>query len=371
MKILIATGLYPPEIGGPATYSQCLEELLPLHGRAVSVLPFSRVRKFPKIIRHIVYFFLILREGWHSDVIYAQDPISVGIPSMCAAFLMRKTFLLKIVGDYAWEQATQRFAFSGTPEDFQTATVHPVARLLRALERLVARRAKAVIVPSKYLGKIVRLWGVPQKKLQVIYNGIESLGETGNKMVLRGLINFHGKLLISVGRLVPWKGFGVLIEALPHLREQFPDLKLLIVGSGPQLPLLEQKAQELHLENEIIFTGALSRDVLIRYIRASDVFVLNTSYEGLSHQILEVMAVGVPVVTTAIGGNPEVIEHEKNGFLIKPNDLTALVRYTGDLLQHAQLRAKIVSAGKRTVLGFSNEKMVAETSTFLKKIEKS
>ncbi|HEY4474190.1 MAG TPA: glycosyltransferase family 4 protein [Candidatus Paceibacterota bacterium] len=368
MRVLITTGLYPPEIGGPATYSKCLAENLPAEEIEVSVLLFSRVRKFPKIIRHIVYFFLVLREGWGADIIYAQDLVSVGIPSMCAVFLIRKTFLLKVVGDYAWEQATQRAGFTGTTEEFQTAELLFLPQLLRALERLVARSATAVIVPSKYLGKLVRAWGVPQKNIKLIYNGIEAMGSTGNKLVLRGLINFHGKLLISVGRLVPWKGFMGLIETMPRLRKRFPDLKLLIVGSGPELSRLEQKAADVGLENEVIFTGALTRDVLIRYIRASDVFVLNTSYKGLSHQLLEVMAVGVPIVTTNIGGNPEVIEHEKNGFLVAPNDTAALARYTGDLLQNTQLRAKIVSAGKRTVTGFSNEKMVAETVAFLKKV---
>jgi glycosyltransferase involved in cell wall biosynthesis len=145
-------------------------------------------------------------------------------------------------------------------------------------------------------------------------------------------------------------------------------LKLLIVGSGPELSVLEKKATDLGLADEVIFTGSLTHDVLIRYIRASDVFVLNTSYKGLSHQILEVMAVGVPVVATNVGGNPEIVENGKNGYLVAPNDLTALVARVSDLLANAALRAKIVAAGKRTVEGFSNDKMVAETAVFLKKV---
>src|SRR3989344_2242944 len=105
MKVLIATGLYPPEIGGPATYSKCLEELLPAQGIKVAVLPFSRVRRWPKVVRHIAYFFLVLREGYRTDAVYAQDPVSVGLPAFFGAFLMRKPFFLKVVGDYAWEQS--------------------------------------------------------------------------------------------------------------------------------------------------------------------------------------------------------------------------------------------------------------------------
>lgn len=368
MKILITTGVYPPEIGGSAMYSKYLNELLPTHGFKVTVLPFSQVRKHIKIFRHFVYFFLILREARDVDIVYAQDPIAVGISSMCAAFLLRKKFVLKVVGDYAWEQATERFGFFGSLEEFQSAKVHIRVNVLRYLERVVARSARIVVVPSKYLGTLMRSWGVSQKKVKLVYNGLEHLGDTGNKMVLRGLIHFHGSLLISVGRLVPWKGFTALIEMLPHLREKFPDLKLLIVGSGSGLSALEQKAIDLGLADEVIFTGTLTRDVLIRYIRASDVFVLNTSYKGLSLQILEVMAVGVPVVTTNIGGNSEVIESGKNGYLAAPNDVTALTAHVSDLLANATLRAKIVAAGKRTVEGFSKEKMVTETAALLKKV---
>jgi glycosyltransferase involved in cell wall biosynthesis len=342
--------------------------MMPGKGISVSVLPFRRVRKYWKMFRHLAYFFLVLREGMKADVIYAQDPISVGLPSAIAAFFLRKPFLLKVVGDYAWEQASQRFGYGRTPDSFQEADVSFFARALRTLERWVAARARAVIVPSKYLGTLVRAWGIPKQKIKVILNGVEDFGDTGNKQVLRGLIKFHGKLLISAGRLVPWKGFAGLIEMLSILKREFTDIKLLIVGGGPGMANLEEKAVAAGVGGDIIFTGPLERDILLRYIRASDVFVLNTAYEGLSHQILEVMAVGVPVVSTRVGGNPEIIDHGIDGFLAKHNDIPALAKHTGGLLRDAALRAKIVAAGKKKVRQFSNERMVAETAQFLKKI---
>ncbi len=366
MKLLITTGIYPPEIGGPATYSRILEKELPQRNITVSVLPFRRVRQFPKIIRHIAYFFLVLREGRAVDMIYAQDPMSVGLPSALAAFVLRKKFILKIVGDYAWEQSTQRFGFAESIEAFQYATLSFFPRALRALERWVATRAVRIIVPSKYLGKIVTSWGVPSKKISVIYNGIEELKDTGNKAVLRGLLKFQGKLIVSIGRLVPWKGFDTLIRSMPHFKEKFPEVKLLIIGSGPDLEKLEALAQELGVADDVIFTGALERDILIRYVRASDVFVLNTAYEGFSHLILESMSVGVPVVTTKVGGNVEVIDHEKNGYLVKLNDMNGLVNSTSALLANATLRASIVLSAKRRAKQFSNERMVEETSKLLK-----
>ena len=102
MKILIATGLYPPQIGGPATYSKLLKDELPKHGIDTEILPFREVRKWPKIVRHFIYFLKVLQKGRNVDVVFAQDPVSVGLPAMLASKILGKIFLLKIVGDYAW-----------------------------------------------------------------------------------------------------------------------------------------------------------------------------------------------------------------------------------------------------------------------------
>jgi len=92
MKILVATGLYPPEGGGPSTYAKALFDELPKQGVSVEVLPFSRVRKYPPVIRHMVYFFLCLKLSKEVSVIYAMDPVSVGLPASLAALFSGKKF---------------------------------------------------------------------------------------------------------------------------------------------------------------------------------------------------------------------------------------------------------------------------------------
>jgi glycosyltransferase involved in cell wall biosynthesis len=366
MRVLIATGLYPPEAGGPATYSAVLEKELPRSGIATDVLPFSRVRRLPKVFRHLAYFWHAFKGAKDADLVYALDPVSVGLPALFAAKLRGKRFLIKIVGDYAWEQASQRSGFTGSLEEFQYVELPFFPKALRALERYVAKQAVRVVVPSKYLAKIVGEWGVPKKRISVIYNGMEEVEDPGNKPVLRGLLKFRGKLLVSVGRLVPWKGFKELIALLGDLRKEFPELKLMIIGAGPDMAMLEAEAASRGLADDVIFTGALSRDVLLRYVRLSDVFILNTRYEGFSHQILEVMAVGVPVITTKIGGNPEAVTHDKDGFLTAPNDLAKMAGYAKALLTDGALRMRIVAAAKRKVRQFSDERMLTETVRLLR-----
>ena len=97
MKILIATGIYPPSVGGPATYSKILRDELPKRGVEVSVLSFDEVRHFPKGVSHVSYFLKIISRGWGVDVIFAQDPVSVGLPAFFAALLMGKRFFLSSV----------------------------------------------------------------------------------------------------------------------------------------------------------------------------------------------------------------------------------------------------------------------------------
>src|SRR3989344_45899 len=118
-KILIATGIYPPDIGGPATYSKLLMDELPKRGFKVSVLSFGSVRHLPKLIRHLVYAWRLALMAIKYDVILAQDTVSVGLPAMIVSKIFRKKFLIRVPGDYAWEQAVQRFGVKETIDEFQ------------------------------------------------------------------------------------------------------------------------------------------------------------------------------------------------------------------------------------------------------------
>ena len=369
-KILIATGIYPPDIGGPATYSKLLADELSKHNFNVSVLSFGEVRKLPKILRHIVYFFKVWHRGKKADIIFAQDPVSVGLPAVLAAKILRKKFLLKIVGDYAWEQFQarneKRKTQNGsrnfiTVEKFQNQRFDFKTEIRRKIERWVAKKAKKIIVPSIYLKKIVSMWGINDKKISVIYNGLKYNQESGNRETIRALLQFEGKLIISAGRIVQWKGFDTLIKIFPDIKKKFNDAKLIVAGSGPDLDKLQKLINDKGLSDNIAFTGALPKEVLLRYIKASDVFVLNTGYEGFSHQLLEVMDVGIPLITTKIGGNPEIIKDGENGLLVGYNDEKGLEKSITKLLSDKKYANKLAEEAKKKVKEFSEERMIKET----------
>ncbi|KKU82075.1 MAG: Glycosyltransferase [Parcubacteria group bacterium GW2011_GWA1_47_8] len=370
MKILIATGIYPPQIGGPATYSKLLADKLPEQGHVVKVVNFGSVLHLPFVARHTAYFFKVVRAAWGVDCVYAQDPVSVGLPAMLAAKLLRKKFFLKVVGDYAWEQGVQRFGITDMIDDF--SKVHEehegysfMVRLLKRIEWRVAMGARHIIVPSNYLKGIVVNWGIPDSKITVIHNGFDAPVIKGNKETLRAGLSMSGYTMLSVGRLVPWKGFVELIGMMPNILLRIPAARLIIAGDGPDRDALAKKIASLHLEQAVTLVGKLPQEKLFEYIRASDVFVLNTAYEGFAHQLLEVMALGTPIVTTNVGGNEEMLEDGKNGLLVTHNEFEDFVQAIAKLHDDKVLAETLTKNAKDRLTAFSNERMLAETAQVL------
>lgn len=351
MKLVIATPLYPPEIGGPATYAKLLVDGLSAKGMdsthstssgqagspqvEVELVKFSDVRHLPKIIRHYAYYRRVLKAARGADAVLALDPVSVGLPAMWAARRAGKPFIVKIVGDYAWEQGRQRFGVGQNLDEFvKTKKVPFQVRVLRRIQTRVALRATRVIVPSEYLKGIVASWKIPEEKIYVVYNGIELPTHLPTPQRNDGEF-----LIVSAGRRVPWKGF----DALERVVSRNSSWHLFIASGMPRAETLG-------------------------WVQGADVFVLNSAYEGFSHALIEAMMLGTPVVATNVGGNPELVEDGVTGLLIPPDDDEALFAALNAIAQDtaaAQTRAATAQARVKT---FSIETMLSATATILKNL---
>lgn len=364
MRLLIATPLYPPELGGPATYATILEQELPPQGVAVQVEAFSGVRQLPRIVRHIVYFFRLLRKGRDADCLLALDPVSTGLPALLAARLLRKPFVVKVVGDYAWEQGTQRYGVSLPLDEFvHTKHVPTQVELLRTLETWVTKQASLVIVPSEYLKRIVCAWGVPQQHIEVVYNAMQQ--ETPGVLPEDAFLSTRPKI-VSAGRLVPWKGFGALIDAVVDLQQTFPDAMLLVAGDGPDRASLEAYGRA-RLGSQVHFLGTLTHAETLALIQDADVFVLNSTYEGLSHILIEALSLGTAVIATSVGGNPELITNRENGILVPSGDREALKEALKTMLSDDALRTRLKQEALQTSTRFSSGIMSTRTAELLTK----
>lgn len=369
MKVLVAAPLYAPEIGGPATHIKILEEAFPKWEIEIVAYPFARVRRFPKIFRHFIYMCGLMRRMRGVSVVYALDPVSVGLPALLAAKVCGKPFVLRVGGDYAWEQATQRFGVTMFLDEFvRKPEEQPRAvRMLVRIEQFVARHADEVIVPSEYLKRVVVAWGVSVAKLTTVYNAFDRFGTDEDKDAIRSDLRYQGFVIASAGRFVPWKGFMTLIELIAQLRSGGVDAMGVIIGDGPEEEALRARAEKSGIIDHIHFPGRLSHEELARAIKGADIFVLNTGYEGFSHQLLEVMALGIPVVTTSVGGNGELIEHEKTGLLVPYDDKEALLAAVRRLKERPEEAQAFVRAAHARALSFTTEQLVEGVATVLKR----
>lgn len=358
MKLVIA-GIYPPDSGGPATYAVALERELPKFGIEVLVVPFGSVRHLPKLVRHIVYVWKLLESMRDSDVLLVQDPVSSGLPALFATILTRKPLIVRIGGDYAWEQGVQRFGVKDSIDDFQTKRYGVRIELLRMIQRFVVRRAKVVVAPSKYLGKIIESWVSSEERVSVVYNGVE-LPVVNSEPADRP----EGTLIVTAGRLVPWKGFDELILVISKEKEWH----LIIVGDGPDKERLEKVAKKEGCDNRVTFIGSLPRDELIGWASVADVFVLNSSYEGLSHVMLEVQSIGTPIVATNIPGNAEVITHEKNGLLSDVHSIDALRDSVKRLIDNPKEAEILAKNAQESVKDFSITNTMQKIADIIKNI---
>jgi len=148
-----------------------------------------------------------------------------------------------------------------------------------------------------------------------------------------------------LGRLVPVKGLKYLLLAMKELQQEFPNTHLLIVGDGLQKAELERITQTLGIDASFV---GWKKD-LLPYYETFDIFVLPSLQEGLSHSLLEAMAMKKPVIATNVGGNGDVIRHGKNGFLVPARNPKLLSSSVKKLIDNNSLRKKIGTLNRKTI----------------------
>lgn len=381
-EILITTGIFPPDIGGPATYAETLAGALSKRDFKIKVITYSSVwahtgdKSYPFkltrvwknnfwFFRHAIYAVKIFWAGRKADVIYSLSTLNGGIPSLVSAKVFKKKFYLKIVGDYAWQVAVEKKKNSLLIDDFQKSKKKGWVAFLYWLQSFLCRKAEKVIVPSEYLAGIVTGWGIPKEKVKVVYNGVDFHPSELSKEEARRKIGIFGHVIVSVGRLVPWKGFRMLVKIMPSIFEINQAFRLVIVGDGPDKAVLLSMIRNLGLEKKVFLVGRKSQSELATYLAAADMFVLDTGYEGFSHQILEAMVAGVPIITTAVGGNKEMIDQGENGFLVRYNDEFNLIEAIRSLWQSPELQKEFIVKGKEVAGKFNADRMLNETVKIL------
>ena len=359
MRIVVVTGIFPPDHGGPASYVPVISGELVAQGHEVLVVTLSDrldieaqhpfgvtriARHQSRLLRTLKVIWTIWTAALRADVLYLNGLVLEGT---LAGLLSGTPFVTKVVGDLVWERATRARETESNLDDFQWERLPLYWRLMRTLQSWYTAKASWVVVPSGYLGRVVSGWGVPAARTRVIFNAVQPFAPVG---VFRKSYD-----VVTVGRLVPWKGVRELMDVCADLR-----LSLRIVGDGPLRRELETHAATL--QSEISFAGHVEHSGVAAEISRGRVFVLNSSYEGLPHIVLEAKLAGVPVLATAAGGTAETITHEVDGWLVPVGDRGALSDGLARLIADPALCQRLAaSADLQVRTQFSFAMMVEQT----------
>ena len=350
MKILLVSGIWPPDVGGPASHAPQAAAALLARGHEVEVVttafetPEQReyrvryvARSLPPGIRHAAVAALVAQRSRRADVVYALS--MVGRTSL----VVRAPFVVKLAGDPAFERSLRLGLYRGSLEGFQTAKLDSRAAALRRWRTLTVKRATHLLCPSEYLRSVVISWGIAPDRVSVLPNAMPPLSELPPRDELRAALAVEGPLLAFAGRLTHAKALEVLNGAI----ERVEGVTLLVAGDGEDRALLRG--------DRVRLLGALPRERVLEVLAAADAAVLSSSWETFSHVLVEALSVGTPVIATRVGAVPEIVEDGVNGLLVAPGDPAALAEAIRRFFADDGLRDRLASAARGSVARFAPE----------------
>ena len=324
-RVLILSGIYPPDTGGPAKFVESFGNWCVSAGDEITILSYTNGGDFeirfgnPKIYLLSRQTNLVMRYfGFIRTLYLLHKKVDAIIINGCfievslARLLFHFSYTAKVPGDIVWERARNLGYTKLDIDSFQSTKTKFRLRVMRYLFSRSLRQAQHVITPSTHLMKLAKSWGVSEKQLNLVFNSIDV-----NKFSPGQKIKPEFDVL-TVCRLVPWKGIDQVIQSCAAL-----NLKLCIVGNGPELSNLKKIASDLSAR--VTFLGETSQEYLPEIYLRAKFFVLNSSFEATSYALLEARASGLVCIANANTGSEEVISHKKDGFVCNGEDQMELL----------------------------------------------
>ena len=343
MKVVVVSGIWPPDVGGPASHAPEVAAFLTARRHDVEVVITADAAPAPESypvhwvsrslkpgVRHAAVVKLLAGLARRADVVYTTGMLG---RSSLGSLAARTPFVTKLTADPAYERARRWGISTGSLEQFQQA---PGVKTLplRLTRDLDVRRAAHVVTPSDYLRELAIGWGVRPDHVTLLPNPAPTLPALGSRDELRKQFGLDGPTLVFAGRLTAQKSLDLGIEAARRA-----GVELVIAGDGPDREALERLGYGR-------FLGPLPRRQVLELFRAGDASLLSSSWENFPHTVVEALAVGTPVIATRTGGVTEVLEDGMNGLVVEPGDVAALEeairRFFSDEALAAKLRANAV-----------------------------
>jgi len=291
---------------------------------------------------------VIARWAATCDVVYATSMLR---RAALGAALVHRPLVVKLTTDEVFERQRRSGRYAGTIEEFQRVDGGLRIALLRWTRDRMFRRACHVFVPSAYLRRIALGWGLDPDRVSVLPNPAPNLPALRSRDELRGELGMDGRIVALPGRFAAPKALDVALDAIAHC----DGVTFVLAGDGPERARLEARARKLELGPRARFLGGTSRGDVLRLFRAADVALLSSAWENFPHTVVEALAVGCPVIATAVGGVPEIVRDGENGLLVPPNDADALAEAINRFFADGELRRRLTEAAPRSVAAYTEE----------------
>ncbi len=314
MKIILATPIYPPDIGGPAQYVKNLAEGLNKKDFEIEIFSYQKIKNIPQPFRFFIYLTRIFKKAKNCDIICAFNLISCGIPAYLAARIRRKKFFIRLGGDFLWERAVEQGRTEKSLGEYYQETRNLKEKFWIKLTKMVLRGADKIIFTGNFQKDIYeKQFGLEEKRIIVIQNPFPEIKTIKDR---QPIINNQ---LLYAGRLVKLKNLDILIEVFHKvLIRSGKDLTLKIIGEGPEYKKLKVKSQKLKVEDKIIFSPPVSYQDLLKEIQKSYLCVLPSLTEISPNFALECLKLQKPILLTRETGYYEIFK--ENIIFIDPKD---------------------------------------------------
>ena len=376
-RILVVSGIWPPDVGGPASHGPELGRFLAGCGHRVRAIttgqrrpdavdfPVKALRRdAPVPWRMITGAAAIARGAGDADVVYA---IGMYTRSALGTALRRTPLVIRLVNDPAFERARSLGIFSGSLEQFQQLSDGWRTEALKSFRRIALNQAASVVVPSHYLASFVRGWGVAEPRVEVIPNSVPNIVPDESRDEIRSRLGVERPTLVFAGRFVRQKNVPLALEALARV----PEARLVLIGEGPELETIQDAVERYRLHSRVTILRSTSPSGVVEWLRAGDAAVLPSDWENFPHFAVEALAAGTPVVATAVGGVPEIIESGRNGILVPADDAEALASAIESLLADDRLRSTLRAGAEASGTRYAPERIFGSIERTLMKAASS
>jgi glycosyltransferase involved in cell wall biosynthesis len=366
MRVLIVSGIWPPDVGGPASHAPEVADFLHGRGHHVEVVttawepPAQRAyrvsavpRSIPPGLRHLRGAALVHHRAREADVVYTTGMFGRSSVGSAAG---RTPYVVKLTADPAFERARRRRLYDGDVDRFQSFRGGPSVRALRLLRNAELRRAAHVFTPSAYLRGLAISWGVDPARVSVLPNPTPPFPELDPRDALRRSFAIDGDTVAFAGRLAPQKALDVALDAVAEL----DGVTLLIAGDGDERARLERRAGE-----RVRFLGPLPRERVLELFRAADAAILTSMWENFPHSVVEALSVGTPVIATTTGGVAEVVRDGENGLLVAPGDAHELADALTRFFADSELQERLRDGAAPSVADYDRERVFSQLEATL------